>query len=61
MEPDDVWRAIEVLEPDEVQHGIAASTSLPVMRALANAGVRPNVCPTSNVKLGRAERVWGMS
>jgi adenosine deaminase len=50
-----VWRAVEVLELEEVQHGIAASTSLPVMRALANVGVRLNVCPTSNVKLGRVE------
>jgi adenosine deaminase len=50
---DDVWRAVDLLELDEVQHGIAASTSPQVMRALANAGVRLNVCPTSNVKLGR--------
>ncbi|MEW6435692.1 MAG: adenosine deaminase [Pseudomonadota bacterium] len=50
---DDVWRAVELLELDEVQHGIAASTSPQVMRALASAGVRLNVCPTSNVKLGR--------
>ena len=50
---DDVWRAVEVLELDEVQHGIAASVSPQVMRALADAGVRLNVCPTSNVMLGR--------
>jgi len=51
---DDVWRAVEVLQLDEVQHGIAAADSAQVMRALADAGVRLNVCPTSNVKLGRA-------
>jgi adenosine deaminase len=51
---DDVWRAVDVLELNEVQHGIAASTSPQVMRALADAGVRLNLCPTSNVKLGRA-------
>jgi adenosine deaminase len=50
---DDVWRAVELFELDEVQHGIAASTSPQVMRALASAGVQLNVCPTSNVKLGR--------
>jgi adenosine deaminase len=50
---DDVWRAVETLELDEVQHGIAAADSPQVMRALAEAGVRLNVCPTSNVKLGR--------
>ena len=52
---DDVWRAVEVLELDEVQHGVAAATSPQVMRALAEAGVRLNLCPTSNVKLGRVE------
>jgi adenosine deaminase len=51
---DDVWRAVDLLELDEVQHGIAASASPQVMKALANAGVRLNICPTSNVKLGRA-------
>ena len=50
---DDVWRAVELLELDEVQHGIAASSSQQVMQALARAGARLNVCPTSNVKLGR--------
>lgn len=50
---DDVWRAVEVLELDEVQHGIAASASPKVMHALADAGVRLNICPTSNIKLGR--------
>jgi len=54
---DDVWRAVETLELDEVQHGIAAADSPQVMRALANAGVRLNVCPTSNVKLGRVARM----
>ena len=50
---DDVWRAVDVLELDEVQHGIAASTSPEVMRALVAGGIRLNVCPTSNVMLGR--------
>lgn len=50
---DDVLRAVELLELDEVQHGIAAATSPAAMKALATAGVRLNVCPTSNVKLGR--------
>jgi adenosine deaminase len=54
---DDVWRAVDLLELDEVQHGIAASTSPQVMGALANAGVRLNVCPTSNVKLGRVRHL----
>jgi len=54
---DDVWRAVEALELDEVQHGIAAAQSPQVMRALAESGVRLNVCPTSNVMLGRVARM----
>jgi len=52
---DDVWRAVETLELAEVQHGIAAADSPQVMRALADAGVRLNLCPTSNLRLGRVE------
>jgi adenosine deaminase len=54
---DDVWRAVEVLELDEVQHGVAAAESPQVMRALADSGVRLNLCPTSNVMLGRVARL----
>ncbi len=49
---DDVWRAVEVLELDEVQHGVAAARSPQVMRALADSGVVLNICPTSNLMLG---------
>lgn len=54
---DDVWRAVELLELAEVQHGIAAADSPQVMRALADAGIRLNLCPTSNLKLGRVARM----
>jgi hypothetical protein len=54
---DDVWRAVEALELDEVQHGIAASDSAAVMRFLADEAIPLNVCPTSNVLLGRVARL----
>ena len=54
---DDVVRAVERLELDEVQHGIAAADSPSAMRFLAEAGVRLNICPTSNLKLGRVSRI----
>lgn len=54
---DDVLRAVDTLELDEVQHGIAAATSRSVMRSLAAAGVRLNICVTSNLRLGRAASV----
>ena len=52
---DDVWRAVEELELDEVQHGIAAAESSAVMRFLADNRIRLNICPTSNVMLARVE------
>ncbi len=52
---DSVWRAVEELELDEVQHGIAAADSASVMRFLADNHIRLNICPTSNVMLGRVE------
>jgi adenosine deaminase len=48
-----VWRTAEELELDEVQHGIAAADSKPVMRFLADHKISLNICPTSNVMLGR--------
>jgi adenosine deaminase len=52
---DSVRRAVEELELDEVQHGIAASESPSVMRFLAENRIRLNICPTSNLMLGRVE------
>jgi len=54
---DDVWRAVEILELDEVQHGIAAADSPQVMRFLADHAVTLNICPTSNLLLGRVARL----
>ncbi len=50
---DDVREAVETLELAEVQHGIAAATSPEVMRFLAENHIVLNICPTSNVLLGR--------
>jgi len=50
-----VREAVTELELEQVQHGIAATDSPPVMRFLADRDVQLNVCPTSNVRLGRAQ------
>jgi adenosine deaminase len=52
-----VRRAVELLELDQVQHGIAAADSEEVMRWLADNNIILNVCPTSNVMLCRAESI----
>ena len=54
---DDVRRAVEVLELEEVQHGIAAAESAAVMRFMADHRIRLNICPTSNLLLGRVARL----
>lgn len=51
----DVAQAVELLELAEVQHGITASDDPGVMRMLADNRIRLNICPTSNVLLGRVE------
>jgi len=52
---DDVMEAVEILELDEVHHGVAAATSPQIMKWLAEHNIRLNICPTSNVMLRVAE------
>ena len=48
---EEIRRTVEVLDLDEVQHGIAAAESTKVMRWLSENQTQLNVCPTSNVML----------
>ena len=48
---EEIRRTVEVLDLDEVQHGIAAAESVEIMRWLSEHHIRLNVCPTSNVML----------
>ena len=50
---EDVRRAVECLELDEVQHGIAAVEDPSVIRFLADNHIRLNITPSSNYLLGR--------
>jgi len=54
---DSVMRTVEVLELDEVQHGISASDSSQIMQWLSDNGIQLNVCPTSNLLLGRVDSI----
>ena len=49
---EEIRRTVEVLDLDEVQHGIAAAESVEIMRWLSENQIQLNVCPTSNVMLG---------
>jgi hypothetical protein len=48
-----VREAAEILELDEVQHGIGAAQSPEVMKWLARNKIALNVCPESNISLKR--------
>ena len=50
---EDVKKAVEELELDEVQHGIAAVNDKRVIQFLVDNHIRLNITPTSNVFLGR--------
>lgn len=52
---DDVMEAVEELELDEVHHGIAAVNSSFIMKWLAENEIQLNICPTSNIMLGRVK------
>ncbi len=52
---DSVRKAVEVLELDEVQHGISAAESPEVMKWLSRNGISLNICPESNISLKRVK------
>ena len=49
-----IENTIELLEPDEIQHGIRAVESTYTMRMITERGIRLNICPQSNIALGAA-------
>ena len=53
----DIQKAVELLELDEVQHGIAAAYDKGIMRFLTDNHIRLNITPTSNILLGRVEKL----
>lgn len=54
-EADDIINGVEALQLDEVQHGISAAYSSKVINYLIEKHIRLNICPTSNIKLGRVK------
>jgi adenosine deaminase len=54
---DDVKEAVEELELNEVNHGIAAANSPQIMNWLRDNNIQLNITPTSNVMLSRVESI----
>jgi len=51
----DVVEAVDMLELDEVHHGIAAANSRESMKFLRDNNIILNICPMSNIMLKRAD------
>jgi adenosine deaminase len=49
--PDHIKKTLRVLDLDEIQHGVLAAKSKPLMNHLRQEHIRLNVCPSSNVAL----------
>ena len=52
-----IRQTVEILNLNEVQHGIAAADSPEVMCFLADNNISLNICPTSNVMLSRVPEI----
>jgi adenosine deaminase len=50
--PERITETLDELELDEIQHGVGAASSLPLMHRLCRDHIRLNICPSSNVALG---------
>lgn len=54
---DNVRKAIESLELDELQHGIGAANDEYLMDLIKERDIRLNVCPSSNIILGAVDDI----
>ncbi len=52
-----IENAINLLQPDEIQHGIRAAESEQTMELVLENKIRLNVCPQSNISLGSVKSI----
>lgn len=57
LSAENVRTAIELLEVDEVQHGIGAASSEYIMDLIKERNTRLNICPSSNCILGAVKDI----
>jgi adenosine deaminase len=50
--PDLMTETLDILDLDEIQHGIAAAKSVALMNRLRHDNIRLHICPSSNIALG---------
>ena len=54
---EEIRRTVELLNLDDVQHGIAATESVEIMKWLSENNIQLNICPTSNVMLNGVSKM----
>ena len=54
---DSIDYAINILKPDELQHGIKAANSLDTMNLILENNIQLNICPQSNISLGTVKNI----
>jgi adenosine deaminase len=54
---DSIEYAINILKPDELQHGINAIDSINTMNLILENNIQLNVCPQSNISLGTVKNI----
>lgn len=52
-----IEETIELLEPDEIQHGINAVNSDKTLAMISERKIRLNICPQSNLSLGSVKNI----
>lgn len=57
LSAENVRTAIELLEVDEIQHGIGAASSEYIMNLIKERSIRLNICPSSNCILEAVEDI----
>lgn len=57
LSAENVRTAIELLEVDEIQHGIGAASSEYLMDLIKDRNIRLNICPSSNYILGAVKDI----
>ncbi len=55
--PKSIEDIIELLEPDEIQHGINAVNSDKTIDLIFERNIRLNICPQSNISLGAVKNI----
>ncbi len=55
--PETIEEAIDLLDPDEIQHGIKAADSHNTMALIKEKDIQLNICPQSNVSLGSVKNL----